>query len=209
MEILLDILLILIILIVFYLVYRSFVSRGKAIVKNSSSDQFVSGEFKKEGSKFSIKIKDWFVWNVQTNNEKGTAGGNIKINFPVKSALFLSLICLGISVFLFSTKVASFIIPLIFLSFALYHFIKWYRSLKIVNEIEKQYENALNQFKGKVQLKRPVNHILIAGVCKGISIRYGIHVIIIRTLFIISNLFLFSGLVAYIGCVIIIPKQKF
>lgn len=183
------------------------VNRGKTIVAGSVPDQFVSGEFKKEGSKLSIKIKDWFVWNVQTNNEKGTAGGNIKINFPVKSALLLSVICLGISILLFSTKIASLIIPLIFLSFALYHFVKWYRSLKLVSKIQEQYALTSNQFKSKELLMRPAQHKMIAGVCKGISNRYSVPVIIIRALFIMANLFIFSGVIIYIICVFKIPKQ--
>jgi len=58
---------ILIISFLFYISYRIIRFAGK---------NFINGELKKDSSKFSIKIKDWFVWNVKVNNEKGTAGGN-------------------------------------------------------------------------------------------------------------------------------------
>jgi phage shock protein PspC (stress-responsive transcriptional regulator) len=145
-----------------------------------------------------IKIKDWFVWNVQVNNEKGTAGGNIKINFPIKSALVIGLICIAIAIFAKASEV-SFVVTLIFLSFAVYHFRKWYKTVKFISANE-----AFQQIK---RLTRDSDSKIIGGVCAGISKHYQISLVLTRITFV--GLFFIGGIGIYIYLLLwfIIPIQ--
>ena len=167
-----------IILVLLYLAYKVI----RFVTKN-----FITAEVKNESSKFTIKIKDWFVWNVQINNEKGTAGGNIKINFPIKSALLIAIVCIAIAIVANKTGV-SLIVSLVFLSFAVYHLKKWAKSFKFISAHE-----ALDDVK---KISRSANNKYIGGVCSGISQHYSSSVFITRLIFI--ALALFGGIGVYI-----------
>jgi hypothetical protein len=90
----------------------------------------ISGKITPEHIKFSIKLKNWFEWQITVNNEKGTAGGNMKLDLPVRSPIGLALICMGVSVLCAKTCITAYLVPFIFASFAAYHFAKWCRSLQ-------------------------------------------------------------------------------
>ena len=86
-----------------------------------------TAEVKKDSTKWSVKFRDWFVWTVQINNEKGTAGGNIKINFPAKSTFLIAVICIIMAILLRSLGV---LVSIIFISFGVYHFRTWFIASK-------------------------------------------------------------------------------
>src|SRR6185295_8929006 len=106
----------------------------KGLVRSETRKEIIDAEVTGKGSRLTLKLKQWFNWNVQVNYEKGTAGGNIKLNFPVKSAIGLAFICLAISILCASLPLTSWLVPLIFALFAGYHFLNWYRSLKIAQD---------------------------------------------------------------------------
>jgi len=186
----------------FYLSYRLLVYAGKKVVSSDIGRGIFSADIKRESSKMTIKIKDWFMWNVQVNNEKGTAGGNIKINFPIKSALGLAIVCLVISVLFSLTGLGAVIIPLIFLSFAIYHFINWYKSVSLIRK------SATSEAGNSKQLTRAVHNRYFGGVCQGIHLYFKIPVIFIRALFIITTLIGGIGLIGYILLLVILPSEQ-
>jgi len=172
-----------IIFILFFIAYKLI----RKLVDSDFRKSIITGELKEDSSKMTIKIKDWFTWNVQVNNEKGTAGGNIKINFPIKSALGVAAICVVIAILAKSTG-ASFLVSLIFISFAVYHFRKWYKTFKMISAHE--------AFENIKRLNRRTEKKLIGGVCAGIHNRYQIPVWLIRISFL--GLSIVGGVGAYI-----------
>lgn len=121
----------------FYLSYRLLIVFANRIVKSELRKELIHGELEKDKGKLALKLRDWFNWTLQVNYEKGTAGGNIKINFPVKSALGLALVCLIIAALLWMIPFTVFIVPMIFFSFSVYHFLRWYRALNAIKQINK------------------------------------------------------------------------
>jgi len=185
---------IILIFVLFFIAYKVI----RKIIDSDYRRSIITGELKNETSKMSIKIRDWFVWNVQVNNEKGTAGGNIKINFPIKSALGVALLCIIIAVIAKASQ-ASLIVTLIFLSFAVYHFRNWYKTLKIISA-NKAFENIQ-------RLTRISENKYIGGVCAGIHRHYQISLLIIRASFVGLAFIGFIGVYIYLLLWIIIPKE--
>ena len=181
---------IIVILALLYLAYKVilFVSKNN-----------ISADIKTDTSKFTIKIKDWFVWNVQINNEKGTAGGNIKINFPIKSGLLLAVVCMVIAIVFHSIGV-SLVVSLVFISFAVFHFRKWVKSLKFLSAHE-AFENVKN-------LTRSDNKAIIGGVCSGIAKQYNSSPALIRFVFFLFALGFGIGIYIYILLWAILPMEK-
>ena len=87
---------------------------------------------KGSGKSLRLKLASFFSWQVSINEEKGTAGGSIKLNFPIQSSLIVGLLCLGIALVI--GTVSQFVIPAIFLLFALHHLGRWVRSLVSIRE---------------------------------------------------------------------------
>ena len=183
-----------IIFVLFFIAYKLI----RKLLDSDFRKSIITGELKEDSSKMTIKIRDWFTWNVQVNNEKGTAGGNIKINFPIKSALGISAICVVIAILAKSTG-ASFLVSLIFLSFAVYHFRKWYKSFKIISAHE--------AFENIKRLNRRVEKKYIGGVCAGIHNRYLIPVVLIRISFIGLSIVGGMGVFIYILLWILLPTS--
>ena len=147
--------------------------------------EIVDGEIAEKGIKVTLKLKDWFNWNIQTNNEKGTAGGNIKINFPVKSALGLAIICFILCILSATFKVTAYLVPLIMLSFGVYYLIKWWRALQLVKSLDEWFQNSEIYAFTKKRLYRSPNKYILGGVCSGLSEYTGIGVGITRITFIV------------------------
>jgi phage shock protein PspC (stress-responsive transcriptional regulator) len=167
---------------------------AKKLWDTETRKEIFTGEFNKESTKWTINIRNWFVWNVQINNEKGTAGGNIKINFPIKSALGMSAVCVLIA--MFATKSgASFLVSIIFLSFAIYHFRIWFKSIQLLKRIQSF----------QITLYRTNDSRIIAGVCGALARRVHISVALIRLLFLLLfPLFIY----VYVILWIILPTEK-
>jgi len=193
-------------LLFFYISYKLIVFTGSKVLQLAKEHEILTGEVKRESSKISLKIKDWFSWSAQTNNEKGTAGGNIKINFPVKSALALAFICAVIATTGFFTGITAFVIPLIFFSFAVYHFSNWVKSLNILNK--QQSENIDSEKKSLSSLRRASEKKYIAGVCQGIHNYLNVSVLLVRALFVALCFCYFIGVIAYIFLWIYLPSDK-
>lgn len=190
-----EIIPIVLIFVLFFIAYKVI----RKIIDSDFRKNIITGELKNESSKMTFKIRDWFVWNVQVNNEKGTAGGNIKINFPIKSALGIGIICIAIAIIAKASQV-SFVVTLIFLSFAIYHFRNWYKTLKFISANE--------AFENIKCLTRTSEDKYIGGVCAGIHKHYGISLLIIRASFI--GLVLLGGIGIYIYILLwfIIPMER-
>jgi phage shock protein PspC (stress-responsive transcriptional regulator) len=196
-----EIVIALLLFIFFYFGYKIFVKAAKAVTKKDIEQDIFSGELKKEGTKFSVKFKDWFVWNVTVNNEKGTAGGNIKINFPIQYA---AILCVIITIIMISFPVTAWLMPLIFGSFAVYYFRKWFLSLRTIRQVANTAP--VNNFNYKTKLSRSAQNNIIAGVCRGLSSYYNIPVLPIRLLFLASSFF-GVGVVFYILLSIVLPLK--
>ncbi len=185
---------IVLIFVLFFIAYKLI----RKLIDSDFRKNIISGELKNESSKMTIKIRDWFTWNVQVNNEKGTAGGNIKINFPIKSALGLGIVCIAVAVFAKASGV-SLVVTLIFLSFAVYHLGRWYKSLKLLS--------AQQIFVNVKRLSRSSEQKFIGGVCGGIHGYYDISVLLVRLFFVILALFAGIGVYIYILLWIILPMK--
>jgi phage shock protein PspC (stress-responsive transcriptional regulator) len=160
--------------------------------------EIIDGEINEKAIKFTLKIKDWFTWNVQTNNEKGSAGGNIKMNFPIQSSLVVAFICLAISILCATTPIVKWLVPVIMFSFAVYHFMKWYRALQLTKHVETWYEQSEIHTFAQKKLYRANSGYYLAGVCAGLSAYSGINVWVIRAAFIFFTFFILSGPIAYL-----------
>lgn len=55
--------------------------------------QAVQMQRKGSGKSLRVKLASVFAWQVSINEEKGTAGGSIKLNFPIRSVLSLGITC--------------------------------------------------------------------------------------------------------------------
>ena len=131
------------------------------------------------------------------NYEKGTAGGNIKINFPVKSLLGLSLLCGIIAISLPTLKITAFIMPAIFGSFAIYYLAKWLGSLQLLSKWSKPTtSNAID--KEVKHFTRINDGKIIGGVCSGLHEYYGLSLIGVRLVFICLLLLPIISLPAYL-----------
>jgi hypothetical protein len=102
----------------------SFIKRQWASEKRK---RIFSAEVKRGNSKWTLKFGNWFSWTVQINNEKGTAGGNIKIDLPFKSGLVISVVCVALA---FVLRRAGVLVSLVFISFSIYHFRNWMVMMK-------------------------------------------------------------------------------
>lgn len=125
-----------------YLVFRGMIFAGKKLLSSQHVRPYFELDYKPEKLKLSLNLKRFFSWSVQVSPEKGTAGGSIKLDFPVKSALIVSIFCLLLSLFL--RPITQFIIPGIFLFFVLYYFRRWYSSLRAIRTI-KYTSGAMNE----------------------------------------------------------------
>jgi phage shock protein PspC (stress-responsive transcriptional regulator) len=192
---------------VFYLVYKLVVLAANAIVDSSMRKEVIDGEIAEKGAKFTFKIKDWFTWNVQTNNEKGTAGGNIKINFPVKSALALAVICFVLCAVCMIWPPTAFLVPAIFFLFALYYFQKWWRTLQVVKSVEDWYAHTSIPEFAKRQLARHAAKGMVGGVCAGLNEYTGVYTGIIRILFIATSFAGGLGIIIYGFLWFILPNR--
>ena len=118
---------------VFFLIYKVIVYIANKQLKSNFTDlrkEIVDGDIGEKGIKVTLKLKDWFNWNIQTNNEKGTAGGNIKINFPIKSALGIAIVCFTLCILSVTIPITKYLVPTILFSFGVYHLVKWWRALQ-------------------------------------------------------------------------------
>ena len=106
--------------------------------------------------------------------------------------------------FLALTGVAAFIMPLIFLSFAVYHFVNWYKSLQILRRKATEEKTISSS---TTTLHRVKERKYIAGVCRGIHLYYGFSVLIIRLVFILTA-FIYVGVIAYILLWIFLPVEE-
>lgn len=86
---------------------------------------------KGSGKSLRLKLASVFAWQVSINEEKGTAGGSIKLNFPIRSSLLVGLLCLGLAFFI--GPISQFVVPIIFLLFAVHHLGRWLRSLGLLS----------------------------------------------------------------------------
>jgi len=193
---------------ILYAGYRIIVFAANRVVNSSMRKEIIDGEINEKAIKFTLKIKDWFTWNVQTNNEKGSAGGNIKMNFPIQSSLVVAFICLAISIFCATTGIVKWLVPVIMFSFAVYHFLKWYRALQLTKSVETWYEQSeLHNFAQK-KLYRANSGYYLAGVGAGLQEYSGINVWLIRAVFIGSTFVILSGPVAYLVLWFFVPKKS-
>ena len=192
----------------FYFAYKVIVIAANNVLESNLRREIIDGEIGEKGAKFSFKVKDWFTWNVQTNNEKGTAGGNIKINFPIKSALGLAVVCLILSGLCLAFPITSFLIPLILFSFAAFYFLKWWKALGVVKSLENWYEQTEVAKFAKKQLARTQSQGMIAGICKGLNEYTGINTGIFRGTFVITTFFGGAGFVAYGFLWFVLPNKN-
>jgi phage shock protein PspC (stress-responsive transcriptional regulator) len=181
----------------FYFVYRVFIHFAHKSVKHSDQLHFLHGEFDDKKAGGSIEIKDWFKWNVQVNYEKGTAGGNVKINFPIKSAFLLGLLCVVIAITLFTSGITAFLLPVIFLIFAAYHFVRWYKAMSELARLKHEEQQKHIGEKEHVEISH-VSKPYIAGVCSRLSAKGQIPVAVIRIFFVITAFMGGLGAVAYL-----------
>lgn len=203
-----DIITIIIFLGLLYAAYRILVIAANRVVNSTMRKEIIDGEINEKAIKFTLKIKDWFTWNVQTNNEKGSAGGNIKMNFPVQSSLAVAFICLVISIVCTTTGIVKWLVPLIMFSFAVYHFMKWYRALQLTKSVETWYEQSeIHTFTQK-KLYRANSGYYVAGVSGGLSEYSGINIWVIRAVFIFFTFVVLSGLIAYLLLWFFVSKKS-
>jgi uncharacterized RDD family membrane protein YckC len=92
--------------------------------------EVVSYEGAADLKKLRLKLKNWFTWSVSINQEKGVAGGNVKIDFPFQSGLLLAALCFGTAVVI--GPVSKWLTPGIFMLFGIYHLARWWRSLRVL-----------------------------------------------------------------------------
>ena len=185
---------ILVIFILFLIAYKII----RKLIDSDFRKHIITGELTPESSKMTLKIRDWFTWNVQVNNEKGTAGGNIKVNFPIKSALGIAILCI---VFAYTAHLShiSLIVTLIFLSFAVYHFRNWLKTLHFISAHE--------AFDNVKRLSRSKENKIIGGICGGIYEHFQTSVLLVRFLFIVLGL-TGIGIYLYILLWLILPLAK-
>lgn len=81
-----------------------------------------------------LRIRDYFQWTVTVNPDKGVAGGNIKMDFPIGSGLLLSACCLAFAYF--AGFVSRFIVPGIFLYFGFHHLRRWFGALRVLGRLK-------------------------------------------------------------------------
>lgn len=182
---------------VLYIIYRAVVFIAKGVIDSKLRKDIIDGEIAEKGANFKFKIKDWFSWSVNTINEKGTASGSIKMNFPVKSALALALICFAICGVCFVYPPTALLIPAIFLLFTLYYLRQWWRALKVVKTVEDWYEQTpIHEFAQR-RLARVPNKGIVAGLCAGLNEYTGIQAGYIRIAFIGTTFIGGAGIIAY------------
>ncbi len=123
----------------------------------------------------------------------------IKINFPIKSSLGIGIVCVAVAV-IFQSMGVSLIVSFIFLSFAIYYFVKWYKSLKFISANE-----AIENIK---QLERSSQKKYIGGVCYAVNKRYNIPVFLVRILFIVLSFFGLIGVFLYLIIWKLLPSES-
>jgi len=181
----------------FYLFYRVIISLARKSVKPIAQNRFIHGEADAKKAAASIEIKDWFKWNVMVNYEKGTAGGNVKINFPIKSSLLLGCLCILIAIVIASVSFLAYLVPVIFLMFAAYHFVRWYKAFTELANLKHAEEQKQIGEQEHVPIGR-VSKPLIAGVCSRLAAKSSIPVIVIRWFFIAGAIYFGLGAVGYL-----------
>ncbi|MGX7112688.1 PspC domain-containing protein [Gemella cuniculi] len=77
----------------------------------------------------------------------------------------------------------------------------------MVNMLNKMWDKFLNFLENK-QIYRVMNGAMIAGVCSGLSERFGVSVSLIRVLWLLASIFSFgSPILIYILFAIVMPKK--
>lgn len=92
---------------------------------NGTQQHIFSGKVNTACGKLNIKFKEYFEWNITVNNEKGTAGGNMKLNLPARSSFSLGIIFISLSAVCAFTGITAYLVPAILLYFSVCHFSKW------------------------------------------------------------------------------------
>ena len=100
------------------------------VSEEEMQSKFISGKIDRDTCKLKICIAGIFEWQINVNHEKGTAGGNMKVDFPVKSPLLIACICISVAVLCAKTCITAYLVPAIFASFAAYQLVKCWRILR-------------------------------------------------------------------------------
>lgn len=188
-----------------YIVWLATTTIAKRIVSSPSVRKVVDYETKSSSTRIKLALSKWFTWNIAMDPEKGSAGGNVKINFPVKSGLILGFICLFLSLIIDS--IARYIVPGVFLVFAGYHFTQWWRQIALLNKLESTSERVRTSITQKESYKRSISNKIIAGVCSGFSEFVKVPTFVVRALFVAGAIFYGMGIIFYGVIWILIPTE--
>ncbi|MEZ5014408.1 MAG: PspC domain-containing protein [Chitinophagales bacterium] len=183
---------------ILFIIYRIARFTALRLSKESKLKEFADINKEKQSMKFMIRLRKYFTWNVSINMEKGTAGGNIKIDFPIRSSLIIALICLILAMTI--GLVSRYVIPGIFLLFTVYYLAKWFRSLNMLHKLVsiKNHTNGAVQ-KGK-RIARSSHKKIILGICGGIAEYFGIKPFLVRVVFILLTFLYGAGIFLYLFC---------
>lgn len=94
------------------------ISRKQAALRTANQRIF-SLDLRDDKLRWTFTLPNLFVWNVQANPEKGTAGGSVKLTFTPRTALITSLGFLVLAVA--AQPITKLVIPSIFLFFTVYY----------------------------------------------------------------------------------------
>lgn len=188
-----------------YIVWLATTAIAKRIVSSPTVRKVVDYETKSTSTRMKLAISKWFTWNIAIDPAKGSAGGNVKIDFPIKSGLIVGFICLALSYFIDS--IGSKIVPGIFLVFAGYHFTQWWRQIALLSKLESTSERVRTAITKKESYKRSASKKIVAGVCSGFSEFVKIPTFVIRALFVAGAIFYGMGLIFYAIIWILIPTE--
>lgn len=109
------------------LTYAWFRAKAAAVAATVAARNVVKVDGENGARRMRLSLGSLFQWTVTANPDKGVAGGNVRLDFPIKSSLLLA------ACYLFLASVigvaSQFIVPGNFLFFGLHHLSKWARSL--------------------------------------------------------------------------------
>jgi len=121
------------------------------LARTLREQQVINVDGERGARRLRLRILDYFQWTVTVNADKGVAGGNVKLDFPIRSGLLLAACCLVIAYFIGS--VSQFVVPGIFLYFGFHHFRKWLGAVWMLLRLRVQRRQTAPSTSTAVQLR--------------------------------------------------------